>query len=387
MKQHRTPAESKVAELLRTARTSLGMGIAFLSRFEGSTQHLEVVESDLPQLFKDKSTQDRATSFCQNIIDGNLPDVIPDVRQFPVAMKLPAARVPRLRSYLSVPITLSDGSLYGTFCVAGFSPNKNLQKRDKALVAVLAEAATLIIEPEFMASKKRAELMSMISPILQSGGPEIVLQPVVRLDSSEVVEYEALSRFPDSPDLTPDLVFEKAHEIGLGIELERAAVINAVKNLSAIEGRLAINISPMALADPETIAALSEFPLARLTLELSEHDPVDDYPALMATLAPLRAKGMRLAIDDVGAGFSTLRHILLTSPDVVKIDRSLVSGVAQDPILQSLVEALVKVATGIPAQIVAEGIETEADALMLRQLGVTHGQGWLYGKPKPAEAH
>jgi EAL domain-containing protein (putative c-di-GMP-specific phosphodiesterase class I) len=386
MKHHRTTAEIKVAELLRTARTSLGMGMAFLSRFDGQIQHLEVVDSDLPQLFKDKVTQDRATSFCQNILDGNLPDLMPDVRDFPEAMKLPAAKIPRLRSYLSVPITLSDGSLYGTFCVAGFSPNKDLQKRDRALVEVLAEAATLIIEPEFVAEKRRADLLRVISPILEKGGPDIVFQPVVKLDSAEVEEFEALSRFDTGLDLTPDIVFEIAHEVGLGVELERAALAKAVEKLSAIKGRLAFNLSPMALEDPKTIADLSNYPLARLTLELSEHDPVDDYSRLKETLAPLRAKGMRLAIDDVGAGFSTLRHILLTSPDVVKIDRSLVSGVADDPVLQSLVEALVKVASGIPAQIVAEGVETERDAEILRKLGVTHGQGWFFGRPSPIEA-
>jgi EAL domain-containing protein (putative c-di-GMP-specific phosphodiesterase class I) len=127
-------------------------------------------------------------------------------------------------------------------------------------------------------------------------------------------------------------------------------------------------------------------PLDRVLLELSEHDQVEDYDAVTAALAPFRAGGMRLAIDDVGAGFSSLRHIVVTTPDVIKIDRSIVAGLDTDPVLAKLVASLVEFAHGCDVSVVAEGVETAEEHMMLRGLHVDHGQGWFYGRPGPAGA-
>jgi EAL domain-containing protein (putative c-di-GMP-specific phosphodiesterase class I) len=90
---------------------------------------------------------------------------------------------------------------------------------------------------------------------------------------------------------------------------------------------------------------------------------------------------MRLAIDDVGAGFSSLRHIVLTQPDVIKLDRSIVTGLGADPVLKVLVRSLTDLAVACGARVVAEGVETEEDAAALATLGVDHGQGWYFGRP------
>jgi EAL domain-containing protein (putative c-di-GMP-specific phosphodiesterase class I) len=131
---------------------------------------------------------------------------------------------------------------------------------------------------------------------------------------------------------------------------------------------------------------LAGLPLDRVLLELSEHDPVEDYAALGAALAPLRAAGMRLAIDDVGAGFSSLRHIVATTPDVIKLDRSIVTGLAGDPVRTPLVRSLVEFAHGCGVRVVAEGVETVDDAAALQALGADHGQGWFFGRPGSPEA-
>jgi EAL domain-containing protein (putative c-di-GMP-specific phosphodiesterase class I) len=105
-----------------------------------------------------------------------------------------------------------------------------------------------------------------------------------------------------------------------------------------------------------------------------------------AVLAPLRARGMRLAIDDVGAGYSSLRHIVVTAPDVIKLDRSIVTGIGDDPVLTVVTRSLVDLAQAIGAQVVAEGVETEADATALGAAGVHLGQGWHFGAATtPAE--
>ena len=384
MARERSDAEQQVADLLLTAKKSLHLSVAFLTRMDGTTQHLEVVESSVPFLFKEGATQRQGTTFCQAVLDGRLPAVMPDVTAFPSAMRLPAARLPRIRSFVSVPVVLSDGSLYGTFCAAGLTSDKELTVRDKALMEVLAHAASVVIEPGVVDRARRDEIEQRLLPVIAAGGPTLVLQPIVELATGDRVGAEALSRFPAEWGQAPDICFAAAHTIGLGDRLELLAIERAAEHLGTVTGYLAMNVSPGTLMTPECSELLARLPVERVLHELSEHDPVEDYDALRSTLAPLRQRGMRLAIDDVGAGFSSLRHIVVTTPDVIKLDRSLVDGVTGDPVLRTLVRSLVDFAHGFDATVVAEGVETAADAATLLALDVDHGQGWHFGRPGPA---
>jgi EAL domain-containing protein (putative c-di-GMP-specific phosphodiesterase class I) len=175
-------------------------------------------------------------------------------------------------------------------------------------------------------------------------------------------------------------VFHEAADVGLGVELELLAVERALAALRAVPGYVAVNFSPAALFAREAQEILHRAPAHRVVVELSEHDPVEDYEALRSALAPHRARGVRLAIDDVGAGFSSLRHIVVTAPDVIKLDRSIVAGIGADPVLATVARSLVELARGLGAAVVAEGIETVADAVALRDAGVGLGQGWLFAR-------
>jgi EAL domain-containing protein (putative c-di-GMP-specific phosphodiesterase class I) len=376
----RTDADQKIAELLRTAKNALGLSLTFLSRLDGETQTLEVVESTIP-FFRDGQTQPQATSLCQAILDGKLPSVIPNVAKLPEAKRLPAARFPRIRSYVSVPVSLSDGTLYGTFCAAGFTADNDLTKRDRALMEVLASAAATIIEPGVQERRREAAIRGQLQPVIVAGGPSIVLQPIVALADGARVGSEALSRFPAEWGKPPDEVFGDASSIGIGVELELLAVRCAAAYVADITGYLAVNFSPQTLLDQRCLDLLRELPPERIVVELSEHDRVQDYESLFTVLEPLRAHGLRLAIDDVGAGFSSLRHILLMAPDIIKLDRSIVAGVASDEVLQTLVRSLVNFGHGAGASVVAEGIESRVDAVALRSAGVDFGQGWYFARP------
>jgi EAL domain-containing protein (putative c-di-GMP-specific phosphodiesterase class I) len=382
--KQRTDAERQVADLLLTAKKSLHLSVAFLTRMDGTTQHLEVVESSVPFLFKEGVTQRQDMTLCQAIIDKKLPAVMPNLKDFPFAMTLPAARLPRIRSYVSVPVMLSDGTMYGTFCAAGLTSDKALTKRDQSLMDVLARAASVILEPGIRERARRAEILDRLRPLMARGGPLVVLQPIVDLGSGVRIGAEALSRFPPAWGKPPDECFAEAHSVGLGDELELQALEAAAEHLDLVPGYIAMNISPATLLTAEATVLLDRLPLDRVLLELSEHDQVADYDVLLAVLAPLRARGMRLAIDDVGAGFSSLRHIVLTAPDVIKLDRSMIDGVSTDPVLTTLVRSLVSFGHDCASQVVAEGVETEQDAAALRSLGVDFGQGWHFGRPAPA---
>ncbi len=121
----------------------------------------------------------------------------------------------------------------------------------------------------------------------------------------------------------------------------------------------------------------------RLVLEITEHEAVEDYPSLVDALAPLRANGARVAIDDAGAGFASLRHTLRIAPDIVKLDMSLTRGIDADRGKRALAAALVSFAMEMDFALVAEGIETADELEALRQLGVGFGQGYFLAVPGP----
>jgi EAL domain-containing protein (putative c-di-GMP-specific phosphodiesterase class I) len=383
-RSNRSDTDQKVAELLRTAKKSLGLSLTFLTRLDGEVQHLEIVESSIP-FFRDGQTQPQSTSLCQAILDGKLPSVIPNVAKLPEAMKTRAAKFPRIRSFVSVPVSLSDGTLYGTFCAAGFTADNQLTKRDHALMEVLASAAATLIEPGVQERRRESVIRARLEPVFSSGELNVVLQPIVSLADGARVGAEALSRFPSEWNMAPNDVFAEATSIDIGIELELLAARRAIENLPSISGYLSINFSPQTLLDERCRQLLADTPSERVIIELSEHDPVHDYGALAAALSPLREGGVRLAIDDVGVGFSSLRHIVVSAPDLIKLDLSIVTGVASDQVLRTLARSLAEFGHEVGALVVAEGVETKEDAIALREAGVDFGQGWHFGRPGPPD--
>lgn len=222
--------------------------------------------------------------------------------------------------------------------------------------------------------------------LLGRGGPRMVFQPIKDLRSGDVVGMEALARFPG--EWPPNVWFDEAAAGGLGVELEVDALRKALAHLSDLpeDAFVSINLSADAAVSETLRDVLTAHPSERIVLELTEHARVGDYDRLVRGLDELRESGLRLAVDDVGAGFSSLRHVLNLSPDFVKLDVSLTRDVATDPRREALATALVAFATKLETTIVAEGIERQEELDVLRRLGVTHGQGYFLGRPAPLTA-
>ena len=212
----------------------------------------------------------------------------------------------------------------------------------------------------------------------------IVFQPIFDLVDERVIGHEALARF--AGERTPDVWFAEAHAVGLGVELELLAITEAVGTFDAAAGYLAVNVSPAALRTPALQNFLRQSPDAdRLVLELTEHAVIDDYESIAVCIKDLRALGTRLAVDDAGSGFASMRHIIDLAPDIVKLDRSIVDHVDCDPAREALVRSLVRFSADIGAAVVAEGIERDEELAACRELGVTAGQGYLLGRPASAQ--
>ena len=212
-----------------------------------------------------------------------------------------------------------------------------------------------------------------------------VFQPVVDLKTRKVVGFEALTRFDDGTP--PEMRFKEAAEMGIAVPLEHATVDAALQAATRLPPGLflSINASPALILERETIAVAARDQLRPLILELTEREPVDDYGALARVLDGLGS--VKLAVDDAGAGYASLRHILALRPSYIKLDITWVRDIENDTARQALVAGINHFATLTNSRVIAEGVETDVECKALRRLGIDFGQGYLFGHPEPVDAY
>ena len=239
------------------------------------------------------------------------------------------------------------------------------------------------IEADRLVADEREELRQRIRSIIDREAFDIAFQPVLALDSGMVVGFEALARFHDSLSKSPDRWFGEALQADLSFELEMAVMRKALASLSQLPRNtyIAINVSPQTAASPELARLCTRHAADRIVLEITEHSSVEDYLVLGERARALRDMGVHLAIDDAGAGFASLRHVLRLEPDLIKLDKSITRNIDKRVRHQSLAAALLTFARGTSASIVAEGIETAEELATLKRLGVPYGQGYFLGRP------
>jgi EAL domain-containing protein (putative c-di-GMP-specific phosphodiesterase class I) len=234
---------------------------------------------------------------------------------------------------------------------------------------------------------ERARERERIARLIDGHGLGFALQPIVDLETGKVAGAEALARFHDADGepLPTEATFIDAHALGLGVELELAVIRLALAGEDRLpEGLyLALNVSPELLGQPELEALVARGEHGRqLVVELTEHQPVEDYAELDEALGRLREHGVRVAVDDVGSGFASFRHVTRVNPEILKLDRTLVSGIDEDPVRQSLASAIVAFARDVGAIVVSEGIESQNELSCLMDLAVGCGQGFYLARPE-----
>ncbi|MGN6388357.1 MAG: sensor domain-containing phosphodiesterase [Burkholderiaceae bacterium] len=380
-------ADQLLQQSLAAVRTHLGMEVAFISEFaEGRRvyRHVDAAAENPPIRTGDSDPLER--TYCQRVVDGRLPALIPDTRESAEAMRLDIPRALPIAAHASVPIGLRDGRVYGTLCCFSSMPHTTLNDRDTRLMQVVAELVAGTIEDKRAAAGARQAMRHRIEALLETGnGFSIAWQPICDIATARVIGVEALSRFPGDPARTPDVWFTEAAKTGLGAALEASAIGKALTALASLPAGayLAVNVSPETVACGALAQALAGAALDRIVVEITEHASIPDYADLHRILAPLRAGGLRVAVDDAGAGYASFRHILKLAPDIIKLDISLTRGIDTDRAERALAAALIRFAEETGSAIVSEGVETAAELRTLRQLGVTAMQGFLLGRPAP----
>jgi EAL domain-containing protein (putative c-di-GMP-specific phosphodiesterase class I) len=258
------------------------------------------------------------------------------------------------------------------------------RRQAKLLASVIDYASVLsAVAGPAIADRRQLEAeQARLRQVLRDGAYFPVYQPIVALGSREPVGFEALTRFSDGT--TPDVRFPEARAIGLAHEYELAAVKAAIEGAHDLPADtfLSLNVSPdVVVHSGRRLAHLLERADRKIVIEVTEHGQIADYELFRRAVR--RLGDVALAVDDAGAGYSSLRHILELGPAFAKLDITLVRGIDGDPLRQALAAGLAHFATRSGCRLIAEGIERQAEAGALEELGVDYGQGYLFGRPEP----
>ncbi|MDP2759609.1 MAG: phosphodiesterase [Sideroxyarcus sp.] len=254
--------------------------------------------------------------------------------------------------------------------------------------------ADQIMEDYLLPSPMMEYSVTPLREIIEQRRLNALFQPIINLGHAEFLGFEGLIRGPaDSPLHTPIKLFGAAEQHGLSLEVEMLSRQTVLEAFAAqnLPGNLFLNVSPEALTQPDfkngqTLAFMHELNVdpARIVIELTENQPVFDFAAMRDALLHYRAMGFKIAIDDLGEGFSSLRLWLELRPEFVKIDMSFVQGCDLDPIKLQFLKSIQHIAASCGTQVIAEGIETEAELRVVKKLGIALGQGYFIARPNAA---
>lgn len=377
-----------IENALTFVREHLDMEVAYLSEFVGDDMVFRSLSAPgFEDVVSVGSSIPLDQVYCRHILAGRLPELIPDTANEPFAQDIPITKELPIGSHISVPVRRSDGTPYGMFCCLSRQPQPSLNERDLQVMRAFANLSAEQINSVLAERSDTAERRALIEHMLTSEDVSVVYQPIFCTASRRPKGFEALARFQSDPYRPPNLWFDDAASVGLQADLEVRVIEMALQALQHLPDEIYISVN----ASPQTVAmgVLSDVTARhqpeRIVLEVTEHAEVKDYQALNEALDVLRFQGVRIAIDDAGAGYSGLQHIVRLRPELLKLDISLTSGMDSDIVKRSLASALVNFATETRAKIVAEGIETEDEFATLKELGIELGQGFLLGKPASLE--
>jgi len=375
-----------INSLIYSVRHRLNMEVGFVSEFTGGRRYFRYLDATEGATNIEVGDSDALEdSLCQRVIAGDVPALVTSAVKHEVAQQLPIVRNLPVGAHLSVPVELSDGTLFGTFCVFSRYDIPGLNHRSLTMMKVFADVIASLIEDSqtaYLASARRRE---EITGVLERNELTVYAQPIYNLSSMAIVGYELLARQTNNPDFSPEVFFDDAEQLGLTSMVGLRLLEQAQQALVSLpsESYIAINVTPAFIMDFDFLDWFTPEDSRRIVLELTEHHKISDYIAMKRRLQPLKDAGMRLAIDDAGAGYASMRHILQLRPDVIKLDMSLIRDIHLQPEHQSLLAALQVFARTQGYSVVAEGIEVAEELSFLRTAAVCCGQGFHLMRPQP----
>lgn len=373
-----------IQEILQATRAQFDMEVAFISRFVRNRRVFQFVDArEGVNIINVGDSDPLEESYCQRIVNGVTPQLIRDAKQEVSVADLTATKAVPVGAHISVPIYLEDGKCFGTFCVFSRMANMALNDADLSALRLVTGIVSKLLKDLSLAQIYTDKLEREVAYVISQKLVYAVAQPIVDISQDNRYRgYEVLCRVKEL-HWPPDRLFADAEEVGLSFELNALMIREAAELLHQIpsDQYLSVNITPDFLASEMFLHTLERIDLTRLVFEITEHAFIAEYEDILENLRTVRKLGARIAVDDVGAGHSSLRHILKIHPDIIKLDRSLIENIDRDEEKQNLLEALLTFANCLKYNVVAEGVETTAELATLESHGVKLIQGYLFAKP------
>ncbi len=376
-------ARKAIGEMIEALRVDLDMDVAFVTRQIGTTHRIftHVAARGAAPLAPGDANPN-ANSLCWLVIEGKLPERVNDTSLYAAAACLPITDAVNVRAHFSVPLRRRDGRVHGSLCCFSYRPRPDVGEHEMKLIRAVAAIVSDQIESRIELEERGVAAAQEIARLILDDALTIIHQPIYDLTDWHLIGHECLMRHKASPDRSPRELLEQARMAGRTLELELHLVAKALATLDPEhpERFIAINVSPETLASPALVRLIPEGIASRLVVELNQQDTAADPATVRAAIATLKERAW-VAVDAAGAGFADLEALVDLRPDIIKIDRAFLTGVATDMAHRALIKALVGFAAEAGVQLIAQGVETREDLQALRDLGVRFAQGFILGKP------
>ncbi len=376
-------AREEIGHMIETLRAHLDMDVAFVSRQIGNTHRIfthVAARGVAPLASGDHNPNEN--SLCWLVIQGKLPERVTDTSLYEAAACLPITDAANVRSHFSVPMRRRDGEVHGSLCCFSYRPRPDIEERDMQMIRSVSAIVSDQIESRIELEERGEDAAAEIARLIVDDALTIIHQPIYDLTDWHLIGHECLMRHKASPEVSPDALLGQARAAGRTLELELHIARKALATLDPEhpERFIAINVSPETLASPALGQVIPDGLASRLVIELNQQDAVQQHGSIKEAIRVLKERAW-VAVSSEGVGFSGLQALVDLGPDIVKIDRDFLGGVATDSSRRALVKALVQFAADTGVTLIAQGVETREDLQALRELGVRFAQGNILGKP------
>lgn len=362
-------ARTAAAAMVDIVRRELGLEVAFISEIEDDQRSFRALATQVELPIEVGFSEPYEGTYCQMITSGQLDEVVPDTAADPLTKDAFHTHHLGIGAYVGVPMRRSTGELFGTLCAFSRSARPELSAAEAEVLRATGVLIMRLIESEEALDERLADLDQVVDDAVVDAA--IDLMPVCDVADGTVVAHEAAVRFADGRPFRERL--REARDVGRGVELELTVLARTLAAVQEVTVPLvSVSLSADAMRDPAFQAIIAAVSPTRLLIRFDVEDVVPDYAELVSLLQPLRRLGARVAVDRVGEGSTDLRHVMMLSPDAVRIDPALTTGLDDDPGRRMLVESIATLAAKVDADCVALGVTSDADLDWLPELGVSH---------------
>lgn len=373
-----------VQEILKSLRTEIGMDVAFIAEFCEGHRVFRYIDAsaDSPPV-KPGDGDPIEHTYCQRVVNGQLPDIIFDVSSLPPHEQLAVAEDYKIRSYLCVPITFRDGRIYGSLGCIGHQPNWQINQQDIQLMSAMAEVYGEWFNAREKIQDRQHDMQAKVQAALSGQSLEVLYQPIFDITQDKVVGFESLARVHDKDGLSPLSLFKEAEALGHKIELELKAIRLGLQGLDYYreDQFVSVNASMDTALSPQLPGVLDHTDMHRVVLEINDPMDLQIFSKVTKSLRGLLKRGLRIALDDRALGTEGLKQLDSLGPDIIKLKVRNVLHMKGDRLLKLQASPFSGYSEENACKLVVEGVETKQQLESILELGITHAQGYWLGEP------